>query len=166
MNSFVGTHPPPSAATRKTRRRRRPGGRGGAPSTPLHYWTLYNNNTESKKHFHFSSDAGAEDEAKFSGGGHAVELSARKLASRLWRLRSLRFGIGGFSARRKSSDRSRFKPAGMSRVDLMPSRDQSSEVHCSGTKHQLPRSQSTIVGPKQGSIHKVWVLISLDHRGR
>ncbi|KAK8618295.1 hypothetical protein V6N13_132290 [Hibiscus sabdariffa] len=154
MNSFSGTHPLPATAPRKTRRRRRPGGEGGgAPSTPLQHWTLYNNNKQRKKHLHFSSDVGAEDEAKFSGGGHAVELSARKLAAGLWRLRSLRYGIDGFSVRRKSSDRSRFKP-GMSGVNPMPSRDQSSKGHCSGTKHQLRRSQSTIVGPKQGSLHK------------
>ncbi|GMI93308.1 hypothetical protein like AT1G50660 [Hibiscus trionum] len=150
MNSFGGTHPPPATARRKIRRRRR---RGGAPSTPFQYWTFFNNNNESKKHLRFSSDAEAGDEAKFSGGGHAVEPSARNLAAGLWRLRLLRYGIGGFNARRKPSDRSRFKH-GTPRVNTMLSRDHSSKEHRSGTRHQLRRSQSTIVGPKQGTLHK------------
>ncbi|KAE8733178.1 hypothetical protein F3Y22_tig00001478pilonHSYRG00300 [Hibiscus syriacus] len=110
MNSFDGTHPPPSTAPRKTLRRRRLRG-GGPPSTRLQHRLSYNNKNknESKKHLHFPSDAGVEDEAKFSGGGQAVELSARKLAARLWRLRSLLYGIGVFCDRSKSSHRSRFK---------------------------------------------------------
>ncbi|KAB2060392.1 hypothetical protein ES319_A10G013800v1 [Gossypium barbadense] len=104
MNSIGGTHPS-ATARRKTRRRRR---RGGAPSTPLRYWTFHNNN-EKNKHAWFSSVPGAGDESNFSGGGHVVELSARKLAAGLWWLRSLRYGIGGgFSTRRRSSDRSHF----------------------------------------------------------
>ncbi|XP_039037503.1 uncharacterized protein LOC120174829 isoform X2 [Hibiscus syriacus] len=162
MNSFGGTHPPPATARRKTRRRRK---RVGAPSTPLQYWTFFNNNNdESKKHLHFSSDAEARDEAKFSGGGHAVELSVRKLAAGFWRLRSLRYGIGGFNARRRSSDRSRFKH-GTARVDMTLSWDHSSKEHRSGTRHRLRRSQSTIVGPKQGTLHKVCAVMSLVLRG-
>ncbi|KAK8664875.1 hypothetical protein V6N13_084648 [Hibiscus sabdariffa] len=139
MNSFPGTHPPPATARRNIRRRRR---RGGAPSTPLQYWTFFNNN-ESKTHPRFSSDAEAGDEAKFSVRGHTVELSARKLAAGLWRLRSLHYGIGGFKAKRKSSDKH-----GTPRVNMMLSRDHSSKEHHSGTRHRLRRSQSTIVHSK------------------
>ncbi|KAL4387428.1 hypothetical protein GQ457_09G001330 [Hibiscus cannabinus] len=139
MNSFPGTHPPPATARRNIRRRRR---RRGAPSTPLQYWTFFNNN-ESKTHPRFSSDAEAGDEAKFSVRGHAVELSARKLAAGLWRLRSLHYGIGGFNAKRKSSDKH-----GTPRVNMMLSRDHSSKEHRSGTRHRLRRSQSTIVHSK------------------
>ncbi|KAK8524332.1 hypothetical protein V6N13_015358 [Hibiscus sabdariffa] len=150
MNSFAGTHPPPATARRNIRRRRR---RGGAPSTPLQYWTFFNNNNESNTHLRFSSDAEVGDEAKFSVCRHAVELSARRLAAGLWRLRSLHYGIGGFNANRKPSDRSRFKH-GTPRVNVMLSRDHSSKEHHSGTRHRLRRSQSTIVGPKQGTLHK------------
>ncbi|KAB2060394.1 hypothetical protein ES319_A10G013800v1 [Gossypium barbadense] len=146
MNSIGGTHPS-ATARRKTRRRRR---RGGAPSTPLRYWTFHNNN-EKNKHAWFSSVPGAGDESNFSGGGHVVELSARKLAAGLWWLRSLRYGIGGgFSTRRRSSDRSHFGPS-VSRVNTMLSRNQSSKEH---REHQLRRSQSTDFGPKQGALHK------------
>ncbi|KHG25264.1 hypothetical protein F383_08864 [Gossypium arboreum] len=146
MNSIGGTHPSATARL-KTRRRRR---RGGAPSTPLQYWTFHNNN-EKNKHAWFSSVPGAGDESNFSGGGHVVELSARKLAAGLWWLRSLRYGIGGgFSTRRRSSDRSHFGPS-VSRVNTMLSRNQSSKEH---REHQLRRSQSTGFGPKQGALHK------------
>ncbi|MBA0627694.1 hypothetical protein Godav_022504 [Gossypium davidsonii] len=146
MNSIGGTHPS-ATARRKTRRRRR---RSGAPSTPLQYWTFHNNN-EKNKHAWFSSVPGAGDESNFSGGGHVAELSARKLAAGLWWLRSLRYGIGGgFSTRRRSSDRSHFGPS-VSRVNTMLSRNQSSKEH---REHQLRRSQSTGFGPKQGTLHK------------
>ncbi|KAE8673459.1 Detected protein of unknown function [Hibiscus syriacus] len=105
MNSFDGTHPPPSTAPHKTRHHRRRRG-GGAPS-PLTSAGLPITTRRTKARI--SSDAGAEDESKFSGGGQTADLSARKLAARLRRLRSLRYGIGGFSARRKSSNPSRFK---------------------------------------------------------
>ncbi|XWS12830.1 hypothetical protein CRYUN_Cryun37aG0123900 [Craigia yunnanensis] len=154
MNSSGGTHSP-ALDRRKTRRRRR---FGEAPPTPLLRWSFYNNNNnEEKKPDRSSSRAeAAGDGAKFSGGRH-VELSARKLAAGLWQLRLsaelLRCRNGGFGSKRRSSDRLRFAP-GVGHVNTMLSQNHSGEEHSSDIKH-LRRCRSTILGPKQGTFHKL-----------
>ena len=50
---------------------------------------------------------------------------------------------------------------GMGHVNTMLSQNHSSKEHSSDIK-QLRRSRSTILGPKQGTFHKVCVLISLE----
>ncbi|XP_021294215.1 uncharacterized protein LOC110424056 isoform X1 [Herrania umbratica] len=136
MNSSGGTHSP-ATFRRKTRRRRRCG--TGAPSTPLLHWTFYSNNDEKKKHPHHQQH---HSSACARAGGRHVELSARKLAAGLWQLRlSAELSCcrnTGFACKRRSSDR--FRPG----------------KRGSDTKHdQLRRSQSTILGPKQGTLYNL-----------
>ncbi|XVF27865.1 hypothetical protein REPUB_Repub14bG0146000 [Reevesia pubescens] len=147
MNSSGGTHHPPATSLRKIRGRQ---SCGGAPPTPLLHWTFYNNDKNIKNHCSSSSSrAGVGD------GGRHVKLSARKLAAGLWQLRLLRRGNGGFGSKRRSSNRLRFGP-GMGHVNMMLSQNHSTKLeHGSDTTHQSWRSRSTILGSKQGTLHKL-----------